>query len=79
LNFLYRFSKNNQISKFLNICLVGAELFHEDRRTDGQPDMTKLVVAFHNFANVLKNWGKGRQTEPQSEMSSIAKLEETQT
>ena len=27
---------------------IGAELFHaEDRRTD----MTKLIAAFHNFAN----------------------------
>ena len=33
----------------------GAELFHADGRTDGQTDaqtdMTKLTVAFHNFAN----------------------------
>jgi hypothetical protein len=28
----------------------GAELFHADRRTG----MTKLVVAFHNFANTPK-------------------------
>jgi len=26
---------------------VGAELFH----TDGQTDMTELIVAFRNFAN----------------------------
>jgi hypothetical protein len=30
---------------------VGAELFHADRRTD----MTKLIVAFRNFANAPKN------------------------
>ena len=29
---------------------VGAELFHADGRTDGRTDMTKLIVAFHNFA-----------------------------
>jgi hypothetical protein len=29
---------------------VGAELFHADGRTD----MTKLIVAFHNFANLPK-------------------------
>jgi hypothetical protein len=29
---------------------VEAELFHADR-TDGQTDMTKLVIAFRNFAN----------------------------
>jgi len=29
---------------------MGAVLFHEDgERTDGQTDMTKLTVAFHNF------------------------------
>ena len=28
---------------------MGAELFHADRRTD----MTKLVVAFRNFADAL--------------------------
>ena len=30
---------------------VKVELFHVDRRRD----MTKLVVAFHNFANASKN------------------------
>jgi len=30
---------------------VGAELFHAEGRTD----MTKLIVAFRNFANVSKN------------------------
>jgi hypothetical protein len=38
---------------------VGAALFHADRRTDGQTelqkDMTKLMVAFRNFANASKN------------------------
>jgi hypothetical protein len=45
------FSKNTEISNFMKICPVGAELFHADRRTD----MTKLIVAFRNFANVPKN------------------------
>jgi hypothetical protein len=30
---------------------VGAEFFHADRRAD----MTKLRVAYHNFANAPKN------------------------
>ena len=30
---------------------MGAELFHADGRTD----MTKLIVAFRNFAKVPKN------------------------
>ena len=38
---------------------VIAELFHADRRTgrgtDRLTDMTKLIVAFCNFANALKN------------------------
>jgi hypothetical protein len=29
----------------------GTELFHADGRTDGQADMTKLKVAFHNSVN----------------------------
>jgi hypothetical protein len=34
---------------------VGAELFHADRRTDGQTDMTNLIVAFRNFANAARD------------------------
>jgi len=34
LNFLDWFSKNTQISTFMTIRLVGAKLFHADRRTD---------------------------------------------
>ena len=30
---------------------MGAELFH----ADGQTDMVKLIVIFHNFANAPKN------------------------
>jgi len=29
-------------------------LFHADRRKDGRADMTKLIVAFRNFANASK-------------------------
>ena len=35
----------------MKILLVETELFRGDRRTD----MTKLTVAFHNFANARKN------------------------
>jgi len=34
----------------MKICQVGAELFNADRQTD----MKKVIVAFRNFANVLK-------------------------
>jgi hypothetical protein len=44
-------SKNTKISNFTKIRLVGAEVFHVDRRTD----MTKLMVAFHNYAIAYKN------------------------
>jgi hypothetical protein len=40
-----------QVSNVKKMRLVGAELFHADRRMDGQTDMTKLTVAFRNFAN----------------------------
>jgi hypothetical protein len=51
LNFLNRFSKKVQISSFIKIRPVGAELLH----ADGQTDMTKLTVAFHNYVNLPKN------------------------
>jgi hypothetical protein len=35
----------------MKICPVGAELFH----ADGRMDMTKLMVAVHNLANMPKN------------------------
>jgi hypothetical protein len=45
------FSKNTQIWTFKKIRQVEDELFHADRRTD----MTKLIVALHNFVNAPKN------------------------
>jgi hypothetical protein len=51
LNFLDIFFKNTQISNFMKIRPVGAELFH----ADGQTDMTKLTVAVPNIANTFKN------------------------
>jgi len=38
LNFLDRFSESTLMSKFMKIRPVGAELFHVDGLTDGQPD-----------------------------------------
>jgi hypothetical protein len=35
----------------MKIRVIGAELFHADGRTD----MTKLIVAFRNFAKAPKN------------------------
>jgi hypothetical protein len=39
----------------MNICPVGAELYHGDGQTDEDPqtaDVTKLTVTFRNFVNV---------------------------
>ena len=49
-----RFSKHTPISNIMKIRPMGAELFHADRRTDGQTDMTQLIVTFRNFANAPK-------------------------
>ena len=42
-----RFSKNIEISNFMKIRPVGAELFH----AVGRADRMKIIVAFRNFAN----------------------------
>ena len=46
------FRKNTQLSDFLKIQFMWAEMYHADWLTDWQTDMTKLVVAFRSFANV---------------------------
>jgi hypothetical protein len=48
--FSLSFSKDTQISKFVKILRVGAELFHVDGRTG-----MMLIVAFRSFAKVPKN------------------------
>ena len=52
LSLLDRFSRKSQISNFIKMRPAGAELFHEQRRTD----MTKLMVSFSNSANAPKRW-----------------------
>jgi hypothetical protein len=49
--FINRFAKNTQISNFIQMRPVGADLFRADRRTD----MTKLLFGFRIFANGPKN------------------------
>ena len=55
LSFLNTFFKNIQISNFMKIHSVGAELSHVDGRTgwraDRQTDMTEPIVAFRIFTN----------------------------
>jgi hypothetical protein len=50
LNFLHSFLKKSQISNFIRIHPVGAELLHED----GWTDMMMLLAAIRNFANAHK-------------------------
>jgi hypothetical protein len=52
------FSKRLQISNFIKISPVEAELFHSGVETDGKDghtDMTKVIFAFHRFANAHKS------------------------
>jgi len=42
--------KSSQASNFMKIPPGGAQVFREDRRTDRQTDMMKLLVASRNFA-----------------------------
>ena len=51
LKFPRRTFKNTQISNFMKIRPLGAELF----LGIGTTDMTKLLFAFRNFANAPKN------------------------
>jgi hypothetical protein len=43
------------MSNFIKACAVGAEVYYTDGQTDRQTDMTKLIVALCNFANVPNN------------------------
>jgi len=59
LNFFDKFSQNIQMSYFMKIRPVGAELFHADRQTDRWTDMSKpsailrksLKIKGANFSN----------------------------
>jgi len=48
------FEKYSDIKINENPSIGGPDLFHAYRRTDRQTDMTKLIVAFRNFANASK-------------------------
>jgi len=74
LNFLERYSKNNQISNFMKIRPVGAELFH----ADGQTDITKLIIVFSNFATAPKNWTRQKK-EPVCLHSDICRPQKTRS
>ena len=48
LNFLERFSTNNQISNFMKIHPVGAELFHAGGRRDRHDE----IIILHGDSNM---------------------------
>jgi hypothetical protein len=50
LEFSQQISEETQISKFIKIRPVGAELFHAHGRTD----MSKLIMDLRYFATALK-------------------------
>jgi hypothetical protein len=43
------------MSNFVKIRTMGADFFHAGGQTEGQTDITKLIVAFRNFANAPDN------------------------
>ena len=49
-NFIHRFSENSQISNFMKILPVGAELFHADRRTDRHDEANRRFSKFYERA-----------------------------
>jgi hypothetical protein len=53
LTFLVRFARAPEISFFIKIGLVGTELFHADRQTDGR-ETERLIVTLRNFAKALE-------------------------
>jgi len=59
LNFLDKFWKNIQIQNFMKTHpLEPSCSMQKDEQTGRQTDITKLIVAFQNFANALKNCTK---------------------
>jgi len=39
----------------MKIHSVRAEMFHTDRRMEGQTDMTRIIADFRSFANAPEN------------------------
>ena len=54
MKFFDRFKKKAQIPDLIKIRPVGAECY-ADGWTDRRTDMTKLIVAFRNFANAPRS------------------------
>jgi len=54
LEFSQQMLNNTQIPNLMNIRPVGAEMIRADRRMDERTGLSKLIVAFRNFANTPK-------------------------
>ena len=48
----------------MKILVAGAELFHAYKEAEGQTDMKKLIVVFHNSANASYITKKGQLDWP---------------
>jgi len=59
---------------FVTIRPVGTELFH----ADGQRDMTKLIAAFHNFANAPWKWWNSKDNSTKGCNITLPKREFSQ-
>jgi hypothetical protein len=49
------FRKNTKIQNFMKICQWQPSCFDAEARTDWRTDVTKLIVAVHNFTNAPNN------------------------
>ena len=53
MDFLNKFSKNPQISDFIKILPVGAEMFNDDGRTDRHNDAYTRISEFCDLAKKI--------------------------
>jgi hypothetical protein len=71
---LSTYIRKTQKSNFMKICLVSAQLFHADRRTE----MTKLIVVFRNFKNASNNF-QSLLKDQQESLKTVLQIEPYKT
>jgi hypothetical protein len=54
------------MQNFFKLRPLGEQMLHADRRTVGQTDMSKLIVAFRNFTNAPRTEEGRPSREPVS-------------